>query len=155
VVSIPVDDEGMRRPPHRLGVDAVRSRPPTSTGQRGPSAGARRCWTGRGPRGDRHRGRPTRFRATASPSAPSRARPDHVAHAGSASKTLAPGLRLGWLVAPPSLAAAIAGPRRRSTGHRRWTSSPSPSFWTGSLRPSDYGDVSRNASYLLGMLAAR
>jgi hypothetical protein len=26
---------------------------------------------------------------------------------------------------------------------------------TGSLRPSDYGDVSRNASYLLGMLAAR
>ena len=26
---------------------------------------------------------------------------------------------------------------------------------TGSLRPSDYGDVSRNASYFLGMLAAR
>ena len=26
---------------------------------------------------------------------------------------------------------------------------------TGSFRPSDYGDVSRNASYLLGMLAAR
>ena len=26
---------------------------------------------------------------------------------------------------------------------------------TGSLRPSDYGDVSRNASYLIGLLAAR
>jgi hypothetical protein len=25
----------------------------------------------------------------------------------------------------------------------------------GSLRPSDYGDVTRNASYFLGMLAAR
>ncbi len=34
--------------------------------------------------------------------------PDHVVYAGSASKTLAPGLRLGWLVAPPSLAAGIA-----------------------------------------------
>src|SRR4051812_13752431 len=30
-------------------------------------------------------------------------RPDHVVYAGSASKTLAPGLRLGWLAAPASL----------------------------------------------------
>ncbi len=29
--------------------------------------------------------------------------PDHVAHTGSTSKTLAPGLRLGWLVPPPHL----------------------------------------------------
>jgi GntR family transcriptional regulator/MocR family aminotransferase len=29
--------------------------------------------------------------------------PDHVVYAGTASKTLVPGLRLGWLVAPPSL----------------------------------------------------
>jgi GntR family transcriptional regulator/MocR family aminotransferase len=34
--------------------------------------------------------------------------PDHVIYAGTTSKTLAPGLRLGWLVAPTELAEAIA-----------------------------------------------
>ena len=34
--------------------------------------------------------------------------PDRVVYAGTASKTLAPGLRLGWLVAPPGLVDAIA-----------------------------------------------
>ena len=34
--------------------------------------------------------------------------PDRVIYAGTTSKTLAPGLRLGWLVAPPRLAPALA-----------------------------------------------
>jgi GntR family transcriptional regulator/MocR family aminotransferase len=34
--------------------------------------------------------------------------PDHVVYAGSASKTLAPALRLGWLVVPPSLLDVVA-----------------------------------------------
>lgn len=34
--------------------------------------------------------------------------PDHVVYAGTASKTLAPGLRLGWMIAPERLAGAIA-----------------------------------------------
>jgi GntR family transcriptional regulator/MocR family aminotransferase len=38
--------------------------------------------------------------------------PAHVVYAGSTSKTLAPALRLGWLVAPPALAAAIADDKR-------------------------------------------
>jgi GntR family transcriptional regulator / MocR family aminotransferase len=33
--------------------------------------------------------------------------PDHVIYAGSASKTLAPALRIGWLVVPPSLLPAV------------------------------------------------
>ena len=33
--------------------------------------------------------------------------PDHVIYAGSASKTLAPALRMGWLVVPPALVEAI------------------------------------------------
>jgi GntR family transcriptional regulator / MocR family aminotransferase len=34
--------------------------------------------------------------------------PDHVIYAGTASKSLAPGLRLGWLVVPPGLLDAMA-----------------------------------------------
>lgn len=38
--------------------------------------------------------------------------PDHVVQLGTVSKTLAPALRLGWLVAPPALVEALARERR-------------------------------------------
>jgi GntR family transcriptional regulator / MocR family aminotransferase len=40
--------------------------------------------------------------------------PDDVVHVHSVSKTLAPGLRLGWAVAPAALAAELAEAKRRS-----------------------------------------
>jgi len=47
--------------------------------------------------------------------------PEHVALAGSVSKTLAPGLRLGWVLAPPWLAAGLARGRSRSLSLRSST----------------------------------
>jgi GntR family transcriptional regulator/MocR family aminotransferase len=38
--------------------------------------------------------------------------PDHVIYAGTASKTLAPGLRMGWMIVPPHLVAAVAQRKR-------------------------------------------
>ncbi|MCZ2822790.1 MULTISPECIES: MocR-like pyridoxine biosynthesis transcription factor PdxR [unclassified Modestobacter] len=40
--------------------------------------------------------------------------PEHVAHTGSTSKTLAPGMRLGWLVAPSSLDADLVAAKHAS-----------------------------------------
>lgn len=42
--------------------------------------------------------------------------PEHVAYAGSTSKTLAPAIRLGWLVLPPRLAEQLAVRQRRRGG---------------------------------------
>ena len=54
--------------------------------------------------------------------------PDHVVYAGTASKSLAPTLRLGWLVVPPRLLDAVAA--QLTAGPRGWTSSPWPSSST-------------------------
>ena len=42
--------------------------------------------------------------------------PDRVVYAGTASKSMAPGLRLGWLVVPPSLADAAVEAKRLTDG---------------------------------------
>ena len=47
--------------------------------------------------------------------------PEHVVYGGTASKTLAPGLRLGWLVLPTGLADAVVALRRADDLH---TSAP-------------------------------
>ena len=42
--------------------------------------------------------------------------PDHVVYAGTVSKTLAPGVRLGWLVVPPRMLADVVTVKRTSDG---------------------------------------
>ena len=50
--------------------------------------------------------------------------PDRVLFCGSTSKTLAPALRLGWAVAPPWFAGALATAKDLSYGERRSSTRP-------------------------------
>jgi GntR family transcriptional regulator/MocR family aminotransferase len=43
--------------------------------------------------------------------------PDHVGYAGTASKSLAPGVRLAWLVLPPALVDDVSAAKRMADGH--------------------------------------
>ena len=57
--------------------------------------------------------------------------PDRVVFAGSTSKTLAPGMRLGWLVVPPALRVPLleaGGAGRSGTGN---LSLSGLRYWTG------------------------
>ena len=75
--------------------------------------------------------------------------PEHVVYAGTASKTLAPGLRLGWLVLPARLVDAVTDAKAWRTGRpaasssSRWPSSspPAPTTGTSGGQGSTTGDA--------------
>ena len=60
--------------------------------------------------------------------------PDRVVYCGTASKSLAPGLRLGWLVVPPDLVDPVVAQRRATDGA---TSSLLPATYEASLATGD------------------
>ena len=65
--------------------------------------------------------------------------PDRVIYLGSASKTLAPALRLGWMAVAPDL--LRGGRRRQGAGRLRLARSSTSSRWRGS---SSSGDLDRH-----------
>jgi GntR family transcriptional regulator/MocR family aminotransferase len=114
VVGVPVDDDGIRVDLlERTDADAVVLTPshqwPTGGVLSADSRAAVRRWAAR-----RHAliiedDYDAEYRYDRAPiGAIQGLSPDHVVYIGSASKTLAPGLRLGWMVVPRHLADAVA-----------------------------------------------
>jgi GntR family transcriptional regulator/MocR family aminotransferase len=119
VVPVPVDGEGMRVDALAgADVDAVFVTPthhfptgvPLSAGRRVALAG----WAAAGGRTVVEDDYDAEFRYDRRPvGALAALAPEHVAYLGSTSKTLSPGLHLGWLVAPGPLADDLDAARRR------------------------------------------
>jgi GntR family transcriptional regulator/MocR family aminotransferase len=118
-VALPVDEAGLSAEPAALAVDALVLTPahqfPTGAVLAPERRAALVAWA-------RERGTTlveddydAEFRYDREPvGALQGLAPEHVVYAGSASKTLAPALRLGWLLAPPALAGALAAERARA-----------------------------------------
>jgi len=68
--------------------------------------------------------------------------PDRVVYLGTASKSVAPGLRLGWLVAPPSTVEAISDLLRRTHDLPSW---PTQRAYLAMLRDGHVGRLIRSA----------
>jgi len=110
VVGLPVDERGIR--PEGLDADAVLVTPahqfPTGAVLAPERRRALLAWGGIVIEDDYD----SEYRYDRAPVGTlQRLAPDRVVYLGTASKTLAPALRLGWLLAPPALAAAIADER--------------------------------------------
>src|SRR4051794_14621971 len=116
IVPVPVDGDGLRVDLlAAIGADAVLSTPahqsPTGVALASDRRGELVAWA-RGGRVVVEDDYDAEFRYDRTPlGALQGLAPDHVAYVGSTSKTLAPGLRLGWIVAPGRLVQPIARAR--------------------------------------------